>query len=143
MSSKRSRSDDAVDWMRDQILSGTWPLNSRIPTQAQTAATSGFSFAIIRQVTSLLIGNGMLESASGRGTYVRDRSAVTSVLLDHLHDQPPQWTLALRHAMEVEAAGLAATNRAEIFNAIERRDAKAAQEAAGRHADRDLATSHT
>ncbi|MFD4636962.1 FadR/GntR family transcriptional regulator [Lentzea sp. NPDC058436] len=113
MSPKRSRCDDAVEWMRHQIENDQWPLNSQIPTQAQLVRESGFTLPVVRQAISVLINNGLLESARGRGTYVRELSALSTVLLDHLSTQPPQWTLSLRRAIEVEAAGLAASNRTD------------------------------
>ncbi|MFD4676012.1 FadR/GntR family transcriptional regulator [Lentzea sp. NPDC058450] len=113
MSQERSRCDDAIDWMRVRIEDGTWPLNSRIPIQSHLVKDSGFAFAVVRQAVKVLISNGILESARGRGTFVRERSALSATLLSHLDTQPPQWTFSLRRALETEAAGLAATQHTE------------------------------
>lgn len=55
----------------------------------------------------------MLESLVGRGTFVRSKSPVNSVLASYLTQQPLEQVLELRRALEAEAAALAAVNHTE------------------------------
>lgn len=105
------RSQEIAQWMERQIREGTWRLNSRIPTETELSAALGAGRSTIREATRVLVNNGMLESARGRGTFVRARSAVNSVLSDYFLHQPVPHLLGLRRALEVEAAGLAALHR--------------------------------
>ncbi|MEU5692033.1 GntR family transcriptional regulator [Actinosynnema sp. NPDC020468] len=118
MPPRRAGFEEAAEWITRRIESGEWPLNSRIPNQDELAELMGVSHTVVRQAIGMLAGNGMVESARGRGTFVRARSAVSTVLSDHLRDQPVAHTLDLRRALESEAAGLAAAHRSEEHLAI-------------------------
>ncbi len=98
-------------YLRQQITSGTWPVNSKIPTEPELAATLGVGRTTIREAVSALAGLGMLEPAVGRGTFVRSRTPVRPVLTDYLHDFALDDVLSFRRAIEVEAAREAAAHR--------------------------------
>ncbi|WP_433528285.1 FadR/GntR family transcriptional regulator [Micromonospora sp. CA-263727] len=110
---RSSRSRVVAEWMQQQIRDGNWPLNTRIPTEAQLAETLAVGRSTIREATRALANTGMLESVAGVGTFVRARSPVNAVLSEHLVHQPVAAVLGLRRALEVEAAGLAAARRTE------------------------------
>ncbi|PRY45091.1 FadR/GntR family transcriptional regulator [Umezawaea tangerina] len=110
MPPKRAGFEEAVEWITRRVESGEWPLDSRIPSQEELIETLGLGRAVVRQAIRTMSANGVLESARGRGTFVRARSAVDAVLRDHLRDQPVEQTLGLRRALEVEATGLAAAH---------------------------------
>ncbi|MBT0769576.1 FadR family transcriptional regulator [Kineosporia sp. J2-2] len=107
------RFDEALRWMESRIHDGTWPLNTQIPTEAELTAALGVGRSTVREATRTLANSGMLESAAGRGTFVRARSAVNTVLSDYLKQQPLHEVLVLRRALEGEAAALAALARTD------------------------------
>ncbi|MFD4668791.1 FadR/GntR family transcriptional regulator [Lentzea sp. NPDC058450] len=110
---RRPRSEEISEWIKSQIQDGTWPLNSRIPTEVELSESLGVGRSTIREATKVMVNNGMLESAPGRGTFVRSRNAINVVLRDYLEQQPVMDVVGLRRALEVEASGLAAANCSE------------------------------
>jgi len=118
MPPRRMPLDEVVDWLTRRVETGEWPVDSRIPNQDDLVRTLGVGHTMLRQALKIMFNNGVLESAQGRGTYVRARSPVTAVLGDDLRRRPAEQTLALRRALEVEAAGLAAAHRTDEHLAV-------------------------
>jgi DNA-binding FadR family transcriptional regulator len=107
MGSDRAR--ETVRRIQADITAGRWPVNSRIPTEADLAAEMGVGRSTIREAVRSLAHLGMLEPAPGRGTFVRSLNPVRGVLSDFV--EAHAWTdiLSVRKALEVQAAELAAT----------------------------------
>lgn len=104
--------DTVIARLREQIASGQWPCNERIPTEEKLTDLLGVGRNTIREAVRALVHIGMLEVRQGDGTYVisnRDASA-TLRQIDRatLRDQ-----LEVRRALEVEAARLAALRRTD------------------------------
>lgn len=99
--------------LRERIASGEWPLNSKIPTEAELAAQLQVGRSTIREAVRSLASLGMLEPAVGRGTFVRALTPVSMVLSEFLEAHDVREVLAFRRALEVEAAQLAAVRRTE------------------------------
>lgn len=97
--------------MLGRITDGTWPLNTQIPTESELAENLGVGRSTIREAVRSLVRMGMLETARGRGTFVRATSPVNTVLSQYLRAYPPENILELRQAVEVQTAGLAAQRR--------------------------------
>lgn len=98
-------------YLRSQIASGEWPVNSKIPTENELAEILGVGRTTIREAVRSLAALGMLEPAVGRGTFVRSRTPVSSVLADLISEFSLTEILGYRRALEVEAAQLAARHR--------------------------------
>lgn len=109
----RSKSAELALWLEQQITGGVWPINSQIPTEGEIAAEHHVGRSTVREATRSLVNLGMLESLVGRGTFVRSKSPVNSVLASYLGHQPLAEVLELRRALEAEAAALAASRRTE------------------------------
>lgn len=99
--------DQIVTWMREQILDGTWLIGSRIPTEAEIAATLGVGRNSVREAVRSLAHNGLLESHQGTGTYVRSDNEIDAVLARRIESASFDDTAELRRALEVEASILA------------------------------------
>lgn len=89
-------------------MNGRWPINGRIPVESELAEEFGVGRSTVREAVRSLAHLGMLEPAPGRGTFVRSMNPVDAVLTDFAlrHD----WSdlLAVRRALETQAAELAA-----------------------------------
>lgn len=108
-----NRSLETLRRLRENITSGKWPLNSKIPTEPELMAEFGVGRSTIREAVRTLANLGMLEPAPSRGTFVRSRNPVSMVLWDFISHHDLADVLAVRRAFEVEAAQLAATHRTE------------------------------
>lgn len=109
----RMRTEHVGDHLMRRITSGDWPLNSQIPTESALSETLGVGRSTVREAVRSLVRMGMLETARGRGTFVRATSPVNTVLSQYLQAHSAADILELRRAVEVEAAGLAARRRTE------------------------------
>lgn len=109
----RMRTEHVADHLLRRITSGDWALNSQIPTESALSETLGVGRSTIREAVRSLVRMGMLETARGRGTFVRATSPVNTVLSLYLQAHSAADILELRRAVEVEAAGLAARRRTE------------------------------
>jgi GntR family transcriptional regulator, transcriptional repressor for pyruvate dehydrogenase complex len=104
--------DLAVSQLREQVLSGQWPVGSRLPAETELAQRLEVGRSTIREAIRALVHAGLLETRQGSGTYVRSvtpgadweprlrRAAVLEVY-------------EVREALEVQAARLAASRRTE------------------------------
>ncbi|UDY24270.1 FadR/GntR family transcriptional regulator [Nocardioides sp. Kera G14] len=102
------RARETVRRLQADVTSGRWPVNSRIPTEAQLAAELGVGRSTIREAIRSLAHLGLLEPAPGRGTFVRSLSPVRDVLSGFAAEHTWGDILAVRRALEVQAAELAA-----------------------------------
>jgi DNA-binding FadR family transcriptional regulator len=127
------RARETVRRLQADITSGRWPLNSRIPTEAELAAELGVGRSTVREAVRSLAHLGMLEPAPGRGTFVRSLNPVRGVLADFAAEHSWSDLLAVRRALEVQAASLAA-QRGDADAIARLREAHEA-DAAGRDAD--------
>jgi DNA-binding FadR family transcriptional regulator len=107
------RVDHVERWLRQQIADGHWPMNSQIPTETELIDALGVGRSTVREAVRSLAHVGMLETARGRGTFVRALSPVDRVLTDYLQEHEPRDIVEVRRALEVEAAGLAALRRTD------------------------------
>jgi DNA-binding LacI/PurR family transcriptional regulator len=62
-----------VAHLREGIISGAWPVGSRLPTEHELALHNGISRGTVRQALNILVNEGLLERTPGRGTYVRQQ----------------------------------------------------------------------
>src|SRR6266536_437366 len=118
--------EQAIDRLREQVTSGAWPVGTRLPSEAALAAELGVGRSTIREAIRALASTGMVESRQGAGTFVRAAAAVgletrlrRAALLD---------VYEVRHALELQAARLAATRRdaddlASLQRTLDRRQA--------------------
>ncbi|MFT4189590.1 MAG: FCD domain-containing protein [Aeromicrobium sp.] len=107
------RSRETVRQLREAITSGRWPVNSKIPTEAELMVELGVGRSTVREAVRSLAHLGMLEPAPHRGTFVRSRSPVSFVLADFITEHKAAEVLGVRRALEVQACRTAALMRTE------------------------------
>ncbi|MFD5319814.1 GntR family transcriptional regulator [Streptomyces sp. NPDC127098] len=61
--------------LRQQIVDGSLPPHTRLPSQASIRATYGVSDTVALEARKVLMAEGLVEGRSGSGTYVRERPA--------------------------------------------------------------------
>ncbi len=100
-----------ADQLREQLVSGRWPVGTRIPGEQELAEMLQVSRNTVREALRALVHLGLLEARVGDGTYVRVTSELEAVLLRRAATTRPTDVLELRAVLEEHAAGLAAERR--------------------------------
>ncbi|WCB92273.1 HTH-type transcriptional regulator LutR [Baekduia alba] len=104
----------AAEAVRDQLLAliqaGTYPVDTKLPSEQELARSFGVSRPIVREALGTLRAAGVLESLSGSGSFVRATEPTKSGLLLLGHYSPDDLHEVRTH-LEVPAAGLAAKRR--------------------------------
>jgi len=133
--------DLAVSQLREQVLSGQWPVGGRLPAETELAQRLEVGRSTVREAVRALVHAGLLETRQGSGTYVRSLTPGA--------DWEPRLRRAavleayeVREALEVQAARLAAGRRTEadvaaLRSCLAERDRARAEDA--RFVEADLA----
>ncbi|MCL2803989.1 MAG: FadR family transcriptional regulator [Micrococcales bacterium] len=103
--------DQVAARMRAQIVSGAWPVGSRIPTEPELVHLSGVGRNTIREAVQSLVHAGLLERRQGSGTYVISTSELPTAINRHIAGARQRDVLEVRQALEMIAAALAASRR--------------------------------
>jgi len=77
--------DTVVDRLRNEIVTGAWPVGTRIPTEAELVEALGVSRPSVREGVRALAQVGLLESRQGDGTYVIADNETAVALKHALH----------------------------------------------------------
>jgi DNA-binding FadR family transcriptional regulator len=128
--------DEVIDRLREQISSGAWPVDTRIPPEPELIEALGVGRGTVREAVRALAHSGLLEVRRGDGTYVRARSELSGALRREIMTTTHDHVQEVRRAIEVEAARLAAGRRTEAdlvacAAALEARDTAARRGLAG------------
>lgn len=137
--------DRVTQRLAEQLRSGVYPINSRLPTEKAMSEEFGISRTIVREAISRLKSEGLVETRQGSGTVVLDPRSSASFRLNVNEDDPAEGVLRiieLRCGIEAQMAALAAergtaADMREIRRALE--DIEAAVEAGGDGVKEDLA----
>lgn len=113
MSDRAGLIDRTVDQLRKHIISGDWPVGSKIPTEPALTELLGVGRNTVREAVQSLVHAGLLVRRQGSGTYVLSDSELTVVMGRQIADANHQHVLEVRRSLEVEAARLAARRRTE------------------------------
>jgi GntR family transcriptional regulator, transcriptional repressor for pyruvate dehydrogenase complex len=119
--------EQAIERLREQVTSGAWPIGTRLPSEAALAAELGVGRSTIREAIRALASTGMVESRQGAGTFVRAVAAGVA-LETRLRRAALLDVYEVRHALELQAAHLAAARRdaddlARLETTLDRRQA--------------------
>jgi DNA-binding FadR family transcriptional regulator len=101
----------AIDVLRAEIVSGAWPVGTKIPTEPELVERLGIARNGLREAVRSLAHTGLLEVRQGSGTYVRATSELTGIMSRRFAASDPAQVAEFRTALESAAAGLAARRR--------------------------------
>lgn len=110
----RNLTQETTAALRAKIAAGPMKTGDRLPTEKELEAEYGVSRTVIREAVAVLKADGLVEPRRGAGIFVRDPNGtrnrgMASFLSGDVHSTLD--LLELRMAVEIEAAGLAATRR--------------------------------
>lgn len=125
--------DVATDRIGRQIIQGTYPQNTLLPTESEIATSLGVGRNVVREATKILTSKGLLRITQGSGTTVQPEEG-----WNYLDQQVINWAMestdmrdglidelaTLRFIVEPEVAALAAerastTEILRLFEAYE------------------------
>lgn len=108
-------SDRVTADLSQRVRSGSYPVASRLPTEAALAVHYAVSRTVIREVIARLKSQGLVDSRQGSGTVVLDARASDAFrVAAATRDDPARGVLRmleLRRGVEAEMAALAAERR--------------------------------
>jgi len=118
ISNRKSRTDDAIEGIRQLIASGQWGPGHRLPPEAELATQLGLSRNSLREAVRALSMMRVLEVRQGDGTYVSslepDQLLESTRFVTHLlRDHTVIELFEVRRMLEPAAAALAAVRMAE------------------------------
>jgi len=103
--------EQVAQQMEALIESGHWAVGVKIPAEPELMAELNVSRNTLREAIRALIHAGLLKTRQGDGTYVCSSSALGAVLQRRIARSNALQTIEVRHALEREAAFLAAERR--------------------------------
>lgn len=112
--------------LRERISDDSIKVGDKLPTEKALALEFGVSRTVIREAVAALRADGLLEAKHGVGVFVSQKVEEETSLAGNLHFSASMLDiLELRLAVELHAAGLAASRRswaqeAKIWAAAER-----------------------
>lgn len=102
--------EQAAEHLREQIVSGQWPVGTKLPGETALAAQLGVGRSTVREAVRALAGAGLVKSRQGAGVFVisaePDEDFGTRLRRAAVAD-----VYEVRAAVEVQAARLAARRR--------------------------------
>ncbi|WP_413658029.1 FadR/GntR family transcriptional regulator [Paraburkholderia phenoliruptrix] len=130
----RALSETVAQRLLAQIDSGAFQRGGKLPTESALAQEFGVSRTVIREAVSRLRNEGVVEPRQGSGVYVSNHGSVRPLRIDYaeaIEGGSVLQILALRRAIEAEAASEAAMRRTDsdvlaIDSALQRIDAAVA-----------------
>lgn len=103
-------STDVEASLRGRILAGEWADNGRLPAERDLAAEYGVARNTVRRAIEALVADGAIRRHVGRGMFLSgDRNEVAEIV-QRVTGVSPADLMAVRLAVEPQAAALAATN---------------------------------
>ena len=113
-----TQTDAVIDGVRAMIRTGALTAGARLPVEKDLAADLGVSRGSLREGVRALVALGILETRQGDGTYVTSLEphrllGSVNVLADLPASAQDVHLAAVRRALEVEAAGLAAVRASD------------------------------
>ncbi|MFF2287571.1 aminotransferase-like domain-containing protein [Peribacillus butanolivorans] len=92
--SNQSLHQQIVDWMKQQITRGEWPVATKLPSQRSLADSFGVNRSTIITAIDELIADGLLETKVGSGTFVSNNT--WNVLVS---SKQPDWKNYVRNGL--------------------------------------------
>lgn len=105
--------DQVVAQMETLIKKEIWPVGTKIPPEMALMEKFGVSRNTLREAIRVLVHAGLLQTKQGSGTYIRSSQKSSIDFEKRLAHSTLIEILEVRHALEREAAHLAALRRTE------------------------------
>ena len=81
--------------LAEQLRSGVYPVNARLPTEKKMAEEFGVSRTVVREAISRLKSEGLVETRQGSGTAVLDPRSSAAFRLTASENNPAEGVLRI------------------------------------------------
>ncbi len=105
--------NQVLDYLQQQITSGTFPVGSKLPPEPELMATLAVGRSTLREAMRVLAHMGLVDVRPGDGTYIRSPAPEVESLAQRLQRARVIEVYEVRHTLELECARLAALRRDE------------------------------
>ncbi|UOE46705.1 GntR family transcriptional regulator [Mucilaginibacter sp. SMC90] len=110
---KRSLAEEIAEKLKEQIGSGHYQINDKLPTEPELMAEFGVGRSSIREATKSLVQSGLLRIQQGAGTFV-ERATINPEPMDaRIRRARSQDVDEVRQLLEMKIAEKAAINRSQ------------------------------
>jgi DNA-binding FadR family transcriptional regulator len=110
---KKSLADEIAEKLKEQITSGHYQVNDKLPTEPELMAEFGVGRSSIREATKSLVQSGMLRIQQGAGTFVERTATNPEPMEARLKRARSQDLDEVRQLLEIKIAEKAAINRSQ------------------------------
>ncbi|MEI6893916.1 MAG: FadR/GntR family transcriptional regulator [Colwellia sp.] len=110
----RSLTHELVESLRSQIINGSLPLGTKLPSSKKIEQQAGVSRSVVREAVAALKAEGLIISKQGVGIFVANTSLKKTFEIEKEEFSSIEDAvkiLELRMAVEIEMSVMAATNR--------------------------------
>ena len=102
--------------LHERILSGEFATDTKLPSHIELAAEFGVAPLTVRQVLARLEDEGLVSREQGRGTFVRNRTSPSVLIVE---DSADMQALLRRHVERAGYRAIIASNPTEGIEALE------------------------
>ncbi|MFD2116727.1 FadR/GntR family transcriptional regulator [Paenibacillus yanchengensis] len=110
---KQSLVEQAAKQMQQLIETGKWMVGNKIPAEPELMEQLQISRNTLREAIRALVHAGLMKTRQGDGTYVIATNVLATALQRRINQTSLLHTIEIRHALEREAAHLAAERRTD------------------------------
>ena len=127
--------EQVTEKIREKITKGQYKVGETLPSEQELGIGFGVSRSVIREALSRLKADGLVGSRQGRGVFVAAANNPNFQIVEaaSANARSLRHILELRMGIEVEAAGLAASNGKEADLAALRKELQEMVDAVERH----------
>lgn len=111
---KKSLAEEIASRLREQISSGYYKINDKLPTEPELMESFGVGRSTIREAVKSLVQSGFLRVQQGAGTFVEKTTADSEPMDERLKRASEQDLDEVRQLLEMKIAEKAAINRSGI-----------------------------
>ncbi|MDB5149917.1 MAG: DNA-binding transcriptional regulator, FadR family [Mucilaginibacter sp.] len=110
---KKSLAEEIAEKLKEQIASGHYQINDKLPTEPELMADFGVGRSSIREATKSLVQSGLLRIQQGAGTFVERTATNPEPMEARLKRARSQDLDEVRQLLEMKISEKAAINRSQ------------------------------
>ena len=109
---RKSLAEEVASSLQEQITSGSYKVNQKLPIEAELMQSFGVGRSTIREAVKILVNSGFLRVKQGIGTFIDDNTGINEPLFQKLKRADTKNIDEVRELLEMKIAEKAAANRA-------------------------------